>query len=572
MSLLSHIRTTLRWSFSIGAKFIRVVPIYTIAVMFVTLISQIALLLAFFLPLKVIILLGSSGTPRYFPLTWQALERNHLIIGLAVGSVGFYLLYLLAEKMVIFCSERGAKHLLEKSGKITLFKNQGEIAIRAYHRYARSLSGAVFTGLSLVFIGFLYPELALVVLGYGLAIFLLLSLAFSLGMWARDETAQDISGLMNILGSVGFLLVFAFIVADFLIFHPPNMIVAIICFLLTRQLMNRVAGLISDLSSLFNQRLQINALFFHGQKLLTGVTQQERHYWSLFETSKRGEWVAEILREVTGVSTNRIACVWRQTGIPGVAALEIVTSDESGQNRGNYLIKVFNSNHRSLALHEASLMAECTQGELPALMFLGADQVGKYPCHIFSWPGGRSMTPREVKLKRLDVAEGLLAWEPHRVLIESYSRSREMLAQRLVNDMPERLHMVTDKPPELERLNYFEQQFDQIRARIAALPLQVVNPDIHNDTLIFDDRDTVRVTHWGRWSIDPVGSGWPVRETDLDRIHEVLQQVGKRRKSLVSVTEADIKLAALMYAFEIFYRKQKYLNAIDLLPAVIANI
>ena len=69
MKLQQQIKATIGWCISLGVKFVKVVPIITGLVQISTLASQIFLLLAFFLPLKVIILLGSDKTPAYFPCT-----------------------------------------------------------------------------------------------------------------------------------------------------------------------------------------------------------------------------------------------------------------------------------------------------------------------------------------------------------------------------------------------------------------------------------------------------------------------------------------------------------------------
>lgn len=577
MSLISVTWATARWSFSIGAKFIRVVPTYTLAVVLATLASQIALLLAFFLPLKVLILLGSSRVPRYFPQAWQAVERDHLVMSLAAGAAGFYLLYLLAEKTVIFCAERGATRLLEKSRKITLFENQDEIALRAYHRYSRSLAGLVFVGLALVFIGFLYPDLALVVLGYGLTTYVLLSLAFALTKRLRARLAEGVSGLMNMLGAVGFLFAFAFMVSDFLMDRPPSVIVAIICLLLVRQLMIRVTGVVTDLSILFTLRLQINALFFHGQKLVADISEREHDFWSLLEMPRRVEWVRGVLREVAGVSPQRIDCVWRQNSIANVVTFEVTACDDSGQILGSYLVKLFNSNHRAPALHEASLLSGCAQGALPSPRFLGANQVDNYHCHLFEWTGAKELSPSELGVKRQEVAVWLISYEPPRALVERYTRSRPLLGQRLSNNMISRLHLVTSNPQQLEQLTVLEQKFHQLRSRLQSLPVQIVNPDMQPDILKCTEGGDVILTHWGRWSIEPVGAGWPVpgwpvSEKDLIRLGEVLDQAKKSRKALIPVVDADIKLAALMFAFENFYQRQQYISALHLLPSVLACI
>ena len=143
--------------------------------------------------------------------------------------------------------------------------------------------------------------------------------------------------------------------------------------------------------------------------------------------------------------------------------------------------------------------------------------------------------------------------------------------------MVERLRIVTSNPWQLEQLAVLEQKFHQLRSRLQSLPVQIINPDMHPDILKCTEDGDVNLTHWGRWSIEPVGAGWPVpgwpvSEKDLNRLGEVLDQAKKCRKPLTSVVDTDVKLAALMFSFENFYNRQQYVNALEILPSVLACI
>jgi len=562
----------LRWSLSIGKKVFRVVPLCTLAVVLATLVSQIALLLAFFLPLKVVILLGSPGIPSYFPAAWQALERSPLVIFLSLGAVVFYLLYLIADKVIVFYAEKGAMELLMRSQKVNLFKNQNEIAIRAYHRYSRSLSALVFTGFALVFIGLLYPYLLIVVLGYGSIIYVLFSLAIELSNGFHIKLSGNISGLMRMLGGVGFLVAFIFMVVDFLIDPPSGVIVAIICLLLVRQLMLKVAGLIVDIAASYAQRLQINALFFHGHKFVSNKPQDSHDFWSLLDAPYKDEWVRGVLGEIADVPSGRIDCVWLQTGIANVLVFEVTFCDSS--NSESYLVKVFNYKHMAVASHEASLLAECKLGAFPSPRFLGAVQVRKYHCHLFDWAEPKKNPLSECGIKGREVALWLLTYEPSKAQIDCCAHSKPLLGQRLSKVMIERLRLVVSSANQLERLDVFEQKLNQIRSRLESLPVQIINPDMHRDILKCSENGNVSLVHWGAWSIEPVGAGWPmpgksVTEKELARLLEALELAKKSRKDLVLVSGADVKLAALMFSFEYLFIRQQYVKALALLPTII---
>jgi len=551
-----------------------VVPVHTVLVIFATLVSQITLLLAFLLPLKVIILLGSNSMPGYLPQSWQELGRENLVIFLAVSAVGFYLLHLMAEKMVGIWAEQGAVRLIERSRKIYLFKNQDRVALLAYQRFSQTLAGVVFIGLALFSIGVIYPDLAMIIIGFGFTSYVMLSLVFERSRKFRNSASENISSLMKVLGAVGFLIAFAFMVADFLKDRPPGFIVAIVSLLLVRQLMNRLAGVVADLSSLFSRRHQINALFFHGKNLEATVPRHELDYWGLLEMPRRAEWIREMLSSLVGVEPGSINCVWQQTGIANVVAFEVEACNQGEGGLGHYFVKLFNNNKSALAQHEASLFSEYAPVRLPSLQFLGTDQIGIYHCNLFGWERTHKFSAEDLGAKREEVASRLISCEPPAALVERYERSRPLLGQRISLDMVKHLRLAASGIQQTNQLNMLERDFEQLRLRLQSLPVQIVNPDMQPDLFICARDGDVRLTHWGRWSLEPVGAGWPVpgrtvSEKDLVRLSEVLAEAREHRKALTSIDDADVRLAALVFSMENFYNRQRYVNALDLLPAVI---
>jgi hypothetical protein len=524
------------------------------------------LLLALFLPLKVIILLGAPAIPGYFPSALQSFNREYLVTSLAVLAAGFYILYLFAERSIVYSSERGAKHLLKKSRKITLFQNQDEIAVRAYQRYARSLAGAIFVGLALIVTGVFYPSLVLFIIAYVLAIFLALSLGHAFSQRVRSEMGQNLNAYGAIVGAIGFLLAFVFMVQDYLVAPPPSVIKAIVGLLLVRQLLNRLVGAVTDLNALYARHLQINALFFHRIPLLAELPLREREFWPLLESPRRNEWMNDVLREITASEAGEIECAWHQTGIADVVAFHVTCK---GQLRADqYLVKLFNSNRKALAQHEASLLAGCMPGDLPALQFLGADSVGQYQCNVFKWASGKKVLRGQVRRKRLDALMRLMAIEPDERLVEQYTRSRSMLAQRLTHTMLDRLGLVAGDAETLEQVERLKGCLDYLRARLDALPVQIHNPDLKLDTILTAEGGDPIVIHWGRWTVEPLGAGWPVRGKELMLLENSMVSAQERRPALLDVAVRDLKIGALMFAFEQFYNRQHYVNALELLPSV----
>jgi len=569
MLLLKDILNALRWYFSIGAKFARVVPCHTLAVVAVTLVSQVALLMAFFLPLKVIMLLGSPSIPRYFPRAFLEVDRSQLVLWLSAAAVASYVVYLLAERLIGYWADYGARLLLEKSKKITLFDNQVELATSAYQRYARCLAGGVFAGLAFVILRILYPSLAVLVLGFSAGVCVFLALLYSVNQSFRTHMAEGLGNLLGMIGAIGFLLAFAFMVADFLFGSPPGLLVAIISMMLVRQALSRLAALTADFTALSKQRLKINALFFHGQALLDERSGRDHGFWSLQEPRCRGAWITSVLTDVAGVEVYRLEAVWYQTGVVDVVALDVRTFNKASTPAAHYFVKLFNAKRQGQALHEATLMMAFPGGGLPALRFLGSDQVEGYNCHVFEMPGGSKPSPKEVKVGIRFLLAELWSIEPPGDIINRFRRSRPLLAQRLKEEMGERLLMVADNPGAVADVKRFAHGLDAIREVLSVLPLSIYNPDLGADTLFRLENNEFVATHWGRWSLEPVGAGWPLREQDWDILPEYFTSAVEKRPALAGVTIEEVRLAALMFAFERFYERQRYVSAIELVPSIL---
>lgn len=568
ISLLKDISNTLRWSLSVGAKFARVVPGYTLAVVLATLVSQIAMLLAFFLPLKIIMLLGSPGVPRYFPRAFLEIDRSQLVLWLSAAAVTSYVVYLLAEKLMDYLSNHGAQLLLQKSQKFILFDNQMEVATTAYKRYTRCLAGGVFAGLAFVVMGIIYPSLAVLVLGYVMGIFVLLGLLCSVSLSFQTRMAESLGNLLGVIVAVGFLLAFAFMVVEFLFGSPPGLLVAIISLLMVRQALNRLSALTTDLTVLSKQRVKINALFFHGQALLDERFRYDHGFWSLLEHRRREAWIMAVLKDITGVEVHRLQASWHETGVADVVALDVHTFDGADLPATHYFVKLFNKKRRGQALHEATLLTAFPGGGLPAPCFLGVDKVEDYNCHVFEACGGDKPSPKDAKAGTRVLLAELWSIEPPGWILNRFRRSRPLLAQRLREEMGERLLMVVDDPDTSVEVRRFAQELDAIRKILSAIPLCIYNPDLSADSLLRLDDNKFLITHWGRWSLEPVGAGWSLRKKEWEVLPEYFAIATERRPVLAGVTIEEVRLAALMFAFERFYERQRYLSAIELLPRI----
>lgn len=557
---------TVRWCLTLGAKFGRVVPLHTLAIVLLTLVSQIATLLASFLPLKVVILLGSDRIPRYFPAYLAELDRDVVIVALSIATVGFFLLYLLAERLIAWATARATRRLLAKSHKMVLFENQDEVAAGAYQRYSRALASGVFVLLALFGLGYFYPAITVVILGYVALtlIALILSMGISTSIHERLETR--IIPTLNLIGGIGFSIVFGYLVADFIFWSPPGVMTAIISLLASRQIMLRLSGGIGDITTLQGQHQKLDALFFHGKVLLPQQERADKTIWPLLDPRERNDWLRPLLTEFLCGPLGELTSNWHQSGVHNVVGLRVQTDDKQ------YLIKLFESNRSSFALHEATLMSE-TLKVLPSLPWIGATQVQRHYCLVYVLPPGASPALSQVKQCVFQLKTQLLAVEPPNGLIQLFQRSKPMLWQRLDGAVLERLRSAADTPQQRDNVELFLGQLQTLGRELRALPLSVVAPDIESYDALWLREDAPPVlTNWHSWSLEPVGAGWLDRADALPLLGPALIEAASIRTNLSSLALKQAELAALAFLLERECNRQRFVKAIELLPAILERL
>ncbi|WP_018878724.1 hypothetical protein [Thioalkalivibrio sp. ALE28] len=562
--MIRAILDSLKWNARLGAKFFWAAPAATSGVVFFTLVSQLSMLLAFFLPLKVIILLGSDGIPRYFPPAFEQFDRDALIVWLSAATVAFYGLYLLAERVVDLGGERGSQTLLTRSRKMVLFENQDELAARAYKRHAEVMAGGVFLLLAVAILFWLYQSVAFIAAGYVflVAVALLSALAVSPGFRTRLE--DNLTGWMGVLSGVGFMLAFAYLVIDFLYLDPPGLIPAVIALLLSRQGFNRLSSLVSGLEKQHSQKGKIDALFFHATAFVPDQDTKKGTIWNLLEREQRAHWVPEVLAEVCGQTlADKVASLWIQTDVAGVAVLRCDVPERPG-----LLIKLYGHNRASLAAHEATLLAKQPRG-LPAPRWLGAVELRGFACHLLEIPEGMREKQGDMAAACDELRGRLLEVAPDKNLVARYTRSRLMLWQRLDETMLARARIAANDSASEQALAALQERLENWRKHLARMPLAFTTPDIGPLNTVMTDRNEPRLLEWGRWALEPAGAGWATKPKHLKVLQEISERWGRSREDDERAATFDqMKLAACSAEFETCCARERYSQAFRLVQPI----
>lgn len=564
-SVQQAIPAAIRWGLRIGHKFLRGAPLPSLLIVLTTLVSQLAVLLASLLPLKVILLLGSPQVPEYFPAGLQALGRSNLIIALSGLAVLFFLLHRLSEQLTARAAARGARRLLARASKLALFDNQEEIASRSYQRYARGAAGLIFTLVGTLALVLVYPVIALFFCLYSLLAAGVLALLCQWQLRIRQRWLDAPVPLVELAGALGFLGGFAGMVADHLNNGSRSVLLTVLALLLLRQLFRHLSLSLADLAVLYGRRRKLDALFFREQVFHGRLAEDGRqNVWALLQPAVRNDWMRQVLHEVAGLQEVQLDARWQQSGIADVVLLQVSAwrADEM-HPCGQYLLRLFNSNRSALARHEAGLLAEGVEG-LPAPAFIGTLPVQGFPCHVLELPEGLVPGPRELKGCAARLRTELLAVTPPAALAIRYARSRPLLWQRLDEPLLDHLRLALDDVQDLRRLELLELHLDDFRQRLRDLPLVIINPDLQADNLRITPAGSVLCCHWGRWGLEPLGAEWP----EQDDLMKAMAQAAQSRPALAAASLDDVRLCMRLAAFEKACQRQQYREAASLLAGL----
>ncbi len=562
MNLQSHIKSTLGWCLSLGTKLFSVVPVTTLTVQVTTLASQILLLLAFFLPLKVIILLGSEKIPNYFPLALHALKKNHLIVMLSLAAAVCYVLYLLSELLIAYCCKRGARTLLARSAKLNLFENQNKVAVHAYSRFTRAMAAATFFALSGTVLLVIYPSLLAVVCSYVMIVALLCVGLYNKSAWARRQLQQHYAAILNALAAVGFLISFFCLVADFLYYPHQRIFHAVIAVLVMRQALQRLTSMIQDIISLRMQHRQINAMFFHSQPLLE-QRQNNAELEALLSPSSRETWTLELLKTAVSGPVQNLQVHWHQIDAVDVYAFRLTFDSASGPQE--FLAKLFGNNIASLAEQERLLLKH--QPGLPTIEWLDAYKLQGIDCHLFNLNGHSKLTRRQIGDGVVAINRQLLSCEPAEELLHRFSRTRPYLEQRLDPALISPLRYVCTEPDEVSKVEQLLALLPEVVARLTQLPRQIVSLDITSEALLISSSKQFHLSHWSSWRVEAVGCNWPVGEKQA--LCVAVENIRAVRPSMAAVATEDVLLAAYMYSFERLLLRKDFPAAMKLLNAIL---
>ena len=564
MNLIVCSRDAIFWVIRVFWQFLRKRPATSIGLICSSICERITLLLAFFLPLKVIILAGTDGVPRYFRFFIEQDQRMEWIIGLSIASVVFFILSFVFAAWSRRLSTAGSMEVLQGANEIAITSTQREEARSYYSQFSGIMAGFVlailaFLVLYLVDNRVFYAIFGLVVFQYMVS-FAFLRFGDVLNpRGVLKIILRNLGGYLKFFANVNFLAGFFVVLIPYVFLeYDGNILFAILAILLMRQAMGALSGSITSTAELWSNRLNIEPMVFRHVTSQRGEKSVSRDLRLVFEKQRRENLLREHL--VDSVSDGiSLTSQFRDVPYRMFYTFLVTICDVADTRERIVQAQVFSDRQLRLLEHETFLFEYLDRHKLFAPLVAGRFEDGPFVCQLVEAGFGKAVPASKWKQVSTHLLEYLWSLELPPALASAYSTGNVSLAGRLTEAHVKRVSVSLDTTEQREIYMAFLGCFERVVNIVANVPLCIFNADMAKRENVFQfPEDEFRVMYWQRWAIDHVGAFVPVTMSD-DELASVLSRVIKARKIKEdALSVAHVRLVALFHGLEGLIHREQY--------------
>lgn len=508
----SNTRNFLCWVARVLVQFFTISRYPTWGAIACRMVARVTRMLAFLLPLKVILLAGSEDVPRYFRFLISPESKDVGIVILSAGAVAAYALTVFLESHSRQLAEQGGVDLLAASGVMSVVPGQREHMQNFYARFTGVAAAMLFAFASIAVLLALNPALTTFLLSMLVVLYLLTTWALrDVSALNRTRLSDFIMGnfgsYLGILSSVAFLSSFLVILYPFIVGANGSILVAIVSFVLIRQLLSAVSDGAKDMVALAGQRPLIDALVFPEHQFKPAEATDHRTLCEVFGRHERERLVATELASLAQPG-QVFRTEWQDPVYRGTGDFTLTLEGGNALAR-HFRTRAFPPRLRYMVENEDLLFSHVDRAAIWAPPLAKRFLHGDYECLVWETGEGNSPTWRQWS----EVEDGFLAllwsYEPSPALLKIYASSHSFLHQRLTDALVARMDIGADTDTEAAALERLRTLLPSIRDLLAAMPLRLVNPDARRTTTVVSSSGQPVVLTWGRWAIEPLGAGNP---------------------------------------------------------------
>lgn len=534
MNLFRETGAFVSWMGRLGRLFFRLRPVTSTVVVIASTINRVTAILAFLLPLKVILLVASDGVSRWFQPFVGPDGKDSLVLVLTVAAIASFFLSIILDAVTDRLAASTGASVLRGSNELAVVGNQDAEAQTVYAQFSDVVSGTLFTLAGLGVIGLVNPLLLGVLAGIFLAQFALTSMvlgttdAVNPGIIGR-LVRNDLRDYLNILSSVDFLVAFGVLLYPFVWGGGGDVLAALVSIIVLRRVLGVMTGVVRDSVKMTRRRAVINALVFPEHQYRGKERDLMQTLRAIFSKAERQVRVRELLKGA-GIGTDDVEVLWQDCRLPGVSQLSVKIPDtEEGIRFYQQQIYMPKQDHR--LENEAVLFDYVSRAQVHGPELLLRFPEGPFQCQICEAGRNRTVSDDNWRAVRHGLIERLLCIQPPRELVRAFTMSRPLLHDRLTDDLIGRLEVGVDTEEERKSLDAFWEILPTVRDRLQALPLYIQNPEIRQSNVLLDGDDNPLVMTWGKWALEPVGAALP-GGINADAIEDLERSMRRARSDI----------------------------------------
>lgn len=520
--LVSATARAVAWFFRIQGVYLRGQPLATIGLIAAVLGERVFSLLAFFLPLKVLLLAGSEGVPKYFAFFMEVEEKPFWLGVLAASAVVFYLVAVVLEKLSSVLAERAGEGVLMGANAIYVTSLQRKEASTYFLQFATISASVTLLALSLLVMGVINFWLPIT-----LIVLMVLEFAFPVAVMQRTVSrgrpvseswmTSSWQGYLSACRSINFLSGFGVLLASFMLGAQGNVIWAVLAIIILRQSLTAGASVVGLLIGLYRKRPNIDPLTFRESRLVRQDVPESRDFRVLFEHERRTRIIRELL-DGLGYGEVAFTSSYRDGAHRGIYEflIEVEARDEL------LLLNVFSRQSANLLEHENLLFDYVSRERVGAPSVLAGFSEGPFQCQLLRLGSGEFASGQEWQSLGSELYSSLSGLRIPEKLSEDYLVSHQAIEDRITDELVSRTVVALDTSEQRRIFEEFRRRLLEFRDLVKTVPLRLQNRDLLPRNVIRLRDDSSIITNWRRWSVDRIGSIAPQTLPE-----EVLAGVGR---------------------------------------------
>ena len=532
-------------------------------------INQGALLLAFFLPLKVIIMLGSPAIPKSLRFLIDESNREDFIIILAVLSVVFYIVYFSTELLLKRLAMSVAQKIESRLSKLSQFRQHNLFVEDVVIRVIRTFSSFALAILGLLCIAIIEVQVFFA---------LILSVSMQLLMfsvWLRrtqDPTGSQLFARivgkktiwLNFFSSFNFFVGFAACVYSFLFGAGINLLLGILVILLVRQVFQRIVATVNDGFFLVQHRSKIEATLYKNAVYERELDSPASESQGLLNSETRLQFLKEVLdKEKLSISPESF--IWVDSGQKDIYQFK------AKDTLGDLWIKVYEETRISMFQLEKVVFTSALAG-ITTLELKSSGTFKGLNYTIATSPSLRPMLSSESKPFINDYKVHSWSIEPNDELVRFIQLNFPSMTSRVSRRRYEKLLSGALDKSEIELIETFLSILSDVKRLMSSMPIYLRNLHVNYFNLMLSEDQKPFIISWQRCALEPVGSDLKYEQLQKFKgLDDVLDEVKSKRTDATNVTESDMVSILLISSIDKCLQKQLFAGAVFYVKTFLAH-